>query len=86
MNQGSHSDVGFHWGSSRLAQIGAPALTMAQIGALPPIFAFIGDPSGALSPNLAFIGALAPIFAFIGYPAGWIYLGLWLPYCGINLG
>ncbi len=49
----SHSDFGFHWGSNRVAQIWALAPTMAVIGALALIFAFIGDPSGALAPNSA---------------------------------
>ena len=40
----SHSDFGFHWGSSKVALIGAPALTLALIRALAPLLAFIGDP------------------------------------------
>ncbi len=40
-----------------MAQIVTLAPTMAQIGARTLIFAFIGDPSGALAPNLALIGA-----------------------------
>ena len=61
-----------------MAQIWAPAPTMAVIGALASIFAFIGDPSGALAPNSALIRALAPMLAFIWGPAGWLKLGLWL--------
>ncbi len=68
----SCSNFGFNLGSSGVAQIGALAPTMALIGALDSIFAFIGDPSWALALNLALIGALAPILAFIGDPAGWL--------------
>ncbi len=72
------SNFGFHWGSSGVAQIWAPVLAMAMIGALAPIFAFIGDPSAAFAPNLALIRALAQISAFIGDPVGWLKLGPWL--------
>ncbi len=66
----SHSNFGFHWGSSGVAQNWYPVPTMAMIGPLAPFFAFIGDPSVAFALSLALIRDLAPMLAFIGDLAG----------------